>query len=70
MFCDMLMSLRALEVVSENLSATCIMTEKSHVEELLTDAKNAGDDILDIHVKEVLAYINALVDEIFERYGF
>lgn len=46
------------------------MKGKSHVEELLTDAKNAGDDIRDIHVKEVIAYINAMVDEIFERYGF
>ena len=46
------------------------MKEKSHEEASLTDGKNAGDDIRDIHVKEVLAYINAMVDEIFERYGF
>lgn len=46
------------------------MTESSHEEVSLTDAKNAGDDIRNIHVKEVISYINALVDEIFERYGF
>lgn len=46
------------------------MTEKSHEEVSSTDGKNAGDDIRDIHVKEVIAYINAIVDEIFERYGF
>jgi hypothetical protein len=46
------------------------MTEKSHEVASLTDAKNESNDIRDIHVKEALAYINALIDEIFERYGF
>lgn len=46
------------------------MKGNSHVEESLTDAKNESNDILDIHVKEAIAYINALIDEIFERYGF
>lgn len=46
------------------------MKGKSHVEESSTDAKNESDDIRDIHVKEAIAYINALIDEIFERYGF
>ena len=46
------------------------MKEKSHVVVSSTDAKNAGNDIRDIHVKEVIDYINALVDEIFKRYGF
>lgn len=46
------------------------MTEKSHEVVSLTDAKNESDDIRDIHVKEVIDYINALVDEIFKRYGF
>lgn len=46
------------------------MKEKSHEEVSSTDAKNESNDILDIHVKEVIAYINALVDEIFKRYGF
>lgn len=46
------------------------MTEKSHEVASSTDAKNESNDIRDIHVKEALAYINALVDEIFERYGF
>lgn len=46
------------------------MTENSHEVVSSTDGKNAGDDIRDIHVKEVIDYINALVDEIFKRYGF
>ena len=46
------------------------MTEKSHEEVSSTDGKNESSDILDIHVKEAIAYINAMVDEIFERYGF
>lgn len=46
------------------------MKESSHVEESLTDAKTESNDILDIHVKEAIAYINALVDEILERHGF
>ena len=46
------------------------MTEKSHEEVSLTDAKNESNDIRDIHVKEAIAYINALTDEILERYGF
>lgn len=46
------------------------MKEKSHEVASSTDGKNAGDDIRDIHVKEVITYINAIVDEIFERYGF
>ena len=46
------------------------MKEKSHEEVSLTDAKNESNDIRDIHVKAVMDYINALVDEIFERYGF
>ena len=48
----------------------CIMIESSHVEESSTDAKNESNDILDIHVKEAIAYINALIDEILERHGF
>ena len=48
----------------------CIMTEKSHEEVSLTDAKNESNDIRDIHVKEAIAYINALIDEILERHGF
>jgi len=46
------------------------MTEKSHEEVSSTDGKSESDDIRDIHVKEVIDYINALVDEIFKRYGF
>nr|DAS42148.1 MAG TPA: hypothetical protein [Caudoviricetes sp.] len=36
----------------------------------MTDTKTESNDIRDIHVKEAIAYINALVDEILERYGF
>lgn len=46
------------------------MKEKSHEEVSSTDAKNESNDILDIHVKEAISYINALIYEIFERYGF
>lgn len=46
------------------------MTEKSHEVVSSTDGKNESNDIRDIHVKEALAYINALVDEILERNGF
>ena len=46
------------------------MTEKSHEEVSLTDGKNESNDILDIRVKEAIAYINALIDEILERHGF
>lgn len=46
------------------------MTENSHVVVSSTDTKNESNDIRDIHVKEAIAYINALVDEILERYGF
>lgn len=46
------------------------MTEKSHEEVSSTDGKNESNDILDIHVKEAIAYINALIDEILERHGF
>lgn len=46
------------------------MKEKSHEEVSSTDAKNESNDIRYIHVKEVIDYINALVDEIFKRYGF
>lgn len=46
------------------------MKEKSHVVVSSTNAKNESDDIRNIHVKEAIAYINALIDEILERYGF
>lgn len=46
------------------------MTEKSHEEVSSTDTKNETNDIRDIHVKEAIAYINALIDEILERNGF
>lgn len=46
------------------------MTESSHEEVSSTDAKNESNDIRDIHVKEAIAYINALVDKILERHGF
>lgn len=46
------------------------MTENLHEEASSTDAKTESNDIRDIHVKEVIDYINALVDEIFKRYGF
>lgn len=46
------------------------MTENSHEEVSSTDAKTESNDILDIHVKEAIAYINAMVDEILDRYGF
>ena len=39
------------------------MKGKSHVEESSTDAKNESNDILDIHVKEV-------IDKILEKNGF
>lgn len=46
------------------------MTEKSHEEVSSTDGRSVDKDILDIHVKEAIAYINSLVDEILERNGF
>lgn len=46
------------------------MTENSHEVVSSTDGKNAGDDILDIHVKEVIAFINDRIDKILERHGF
>jgi len=46
------------------------MKGKSHVEESSTDAKNESNDILDIHVKEVIAFINDRIDKILEKNGF
>lgn len=46
------------------------MKEKSHEVVSSTDGKNGGDDIRDIHVKEAIDYINAMVDEILVRNGF
>jgi len=40
------------------------------VEESSTDAKNESNDILDIHVKEVIAFINDRIDKILEKNGF
>lgn len=46
------------------------MKEKSHEEVSSTDAKNESSDILDIHVKEAIAYINDRIDKILEKNGF